>query len=625
MLIRLSWILGYCRPLWVAGCLLAALCCLAGPLTPERRPALLPLDGGWASELRMADGAVVQATLPLPHRWEPTTISAVYRHDVTFTAEAEATGAWLAVQHPVGILEVRLDDRLLETHLGNGLTYRWRLRGAAGPHRLELRLTREHLPEALAAAACGLGPVTVEPVPPAIFLSLSTEFNATLRTVTVHYRAASAEPETVTLKLRLLAPGERRPALETSVPVALTSEGLTGSRTVRLKQFQAWSPDHPAIYTLQASLVRGSRVYDQWELPCGLCALTVTSSGAWLNGQPITLKGLRIRGGLPPLGGGDIADTLERELRLAKQAGFNALMAEGAALPEEALALANRLGLLVIADVPPTWSEPGASTLRPDLATIVAELGHHPCVAAWSWAESGMLQQNLTALRAVDRARSALVRAGVQSQVYGPFVALGKPVADIDTSGQPLVGGGWADLLAKAEGGKQPLLVSGLGGSAEAVSPVQLSADVAAVRRTAVPLGYFIRPLAGPTLTGLGDEHGTPTRLFVTAATCNQPCILILRPGKSAADNPGLALDAVIINDQSLTGNYRLFGLVVAPDASTALIDRAITLTGARVQPITPLAGMLFPQYGDYRIQLALADGETILTSALLTVTVEER
>jgi hypothetical protein len=614
--------------IWLAAlCALLAVPCLAGGPAPERHRTAIPLDAGWRCALQGAESA---RTLTLPHRWEPETISAAsYTRELTFPAEMSDAGGWLVIQNPVGVLDVRLDGQVLERALGNGLTRRVRLRGKAGTtHQLELRLESAGLPASLRASACGLGPVGLEVAPVARIEALLPEFNPTLHSLTVSYRLAADAPETATLRLRVTAPRARRPLMDQTVPVALPAGTLTGDRTVTLRGFVPWSPDAPTVYRLEAILARGARVFDKWELPCGLCELVLNGAGARVNGKPVTLKGVRLRGGLPPLTGGSLADTLERELRLARQAGFNAIMAEGAALPEEALTLADTLGLLVIADVPQTWGAPPADGAPPtpvlDLGGMLEQYGHHPSLAAWSWADPGTLRQDLIALRLRDRVRYALVRAGATSQAYGPFPALGKPFADLDTECQPLSAGAWSELLAKADTGKLPLLASGLGGDgADPRCLEQLCADVETVRRTLLPLGYFVRPPRGTTLTGLGDPDGMPTRLFITAASYNQPCMIVLRPARALAGNR-LALDAVLINDQSLTGDFRLFGLVSTPKGATSLIQQTITLTGNRVQTLAPLAAQAFQQPGTYRIQLALADGENVLTSAQLSVEVPE-
>lgn len=607
-------------------CALLALSCLASVVTERRHlpGTITALDTGWTCEMLITGGAGAMTTLNLPHRWESTITSALYRRDVTFPEGADDAGAWLVIQNPVGTLRVLLDGQPQTTLLGNGLTRRVRLHGKAGAaHRIELRLERAGLPPALATAPCGLGSVSLESIPPAHIDVLEPEFSVTLHTVTVNYRLSAEAPENATLSLRLLAPGERRPVMDVAFPLALTTEPLTGSRTLILKRFSPWSPDAPAVYRLQATLAHGGRIFDQWEMPCGLCDLTFVANGARINGRPVTFKGLRVRGGIPPLTHGGIAETLEQELRLAKQAGFNALMTEGAALPEEALELADTLGLLVIADVPPTWVGEDLRATRLDLDAMTDACGHHPCLGAWSWADNGTRGQELANLRAVDRVHAALVRAGGSSQAYGSFQVLGKPFADIDTNRQPLAGSTWTEVLSKAEDGKLPLLVSGVGGDgAETACQDRLCADVEIIRRTKQPLGYFVRPPASLTLTGLDDREGTPTRLFITAAAYNKTCIIVLRPARDGGETTGLTVDAALINDQALTGAFRLYGAVIAPSGSTTLLNQTLTLTGERIQPLAPLAGLVFQQPGRYRVQLALAGGDTVLTSAQLTVDV---
>jgi len=582
----------------LALCALATFGFAASPERPGR--AVTPLDAGWSCVTD--DGPVAAVTLP--HRWPTEARRARYTREIVFPDKMEDAGRWLVIEQPVGVLEVWLDGQRVGRVLGNGLTRRIRLRGAAqAAHRLELRLDRAGMPPPLAAAAGGLGSVSLELAPATRIESLRPEFNPALQTLTISYRLVSAAPENAILRLRVTAPNERRPVYEQNLSVAIPAGTLTGDRTVSLRRFTLWSPDAPALYRLEATLTRGGRTLDHWVLPCGRCDFALNDTGARVNGKPLTLKGLRLPGGLPPL-----ADTLERELRLARQAGFNALMTEGAAPPEALLALADTLGLLVIADVPPATAPAGADAAPSlDLAAMIEQCGHHPSLAAWSWANSAALPQELVALRLHDRVRYALIRAGAQSQAYGPVSALGKPFVEIE-----------GNDLARAEA-HSPLLASGLDGGTDAGALERLRAAVETVRRAERPLGYFVRTPAGAALTGLGDKDGAPTRQFIAAASYNQPCIIVLRAVKAPA---GLALDAMLINDLSLTGDYRLFGLYCLPDGACGLINQEITLTGVRAQPLAPLAGVIFRDPGTYRVQLALADDDTVLTSAQLTVTV---
>ncbi len=592
-------------------CILLALCALlasasvASPEHPDR--AVTPLNAGWRCELDDDPAAEVS----LPHRWPAEAQRARYSREIVLPEKMGDAGGWLVIEQPVGVLEVRLDGQPLGRFLGNGLTRRLHLRGAAQTvHQLELRLDRAGMPSSLAASTNSVGSVSLELAPVTRIESLRPEYNPALHTLTVSYRLASEMPENAILRLRVTARDERRPVYAQNISVTIPAGTLTGDRTVSLRRFPLWSPDIPTTHRLEATLTRGGRTLDRWVLPFGRCNFALNGAGARVNGQPITLKGLRLPGGLPPMASGQLAETLERELRLARQAGFNALMTEGAAPPKALLELADTLGLLVIADVPETWTTPpGGTGPTPylDLATMTEQCGHHPSLAIWSWADSDALPQELVALRLHDRVRYALIRAGTKSQAYGPFPALGKPFVEIE-----------GHDLTRADQ-RLPLLASGLDGGTDADTLERLRAAVETVRGAELPLGYFVRPPAGATLTGLGDRDGAPTRQFIAAASYNQPCIIVLRAAKA---RDGLSLDAVLINDLSLAGVYRLFGLYCLPDGSCGLINQEITLTGSRAQHLAPLAGMTFSDPGAYRVQLALADDDTVLTSAQLTMTV---
>jgi hypothetical protein len=595
--------------------ILSVLVCRAA--LPLRGRTVTPLNDGWemtVTPAALAAGlakAVPARAVVLPHAWGAVLADAQaveYARPLVLPDAIGPAGVLLVIENAVGSLEVRVDGVRAAGFTGNGLTRAVRLTGEAGSqHRLTLRLSRDGLPDAL-RAQCGLGPVRLEVLPAARFEALLPETNAARGTVSVTYRIAAEEPGPALLRLRLFPPDltTTRALTERHFTVQLPRGVLEGTYTFSIRKFQPWSPDAPKVYRVRATLQRGRAVQDSWETACGGSTLQL-AAGLRLNDAPLVLKGLRLPGGVPPPG------DLEDELVLVKKAGFNAIMAEGAALPEEALALADTLGLLVVGEIPPDGDG------RPDITAAVEAQGSHPCLAAWSWADAGGTMRDMPALRAIDHTRPVLVRSGAKSQFFNPPpILLGRVFSAVEMTALDDAAGRAA--LAAAETGTTPLLACALGGGEDEDGYQDRLRDVVeTVRRAGVPIGYFVRPLHGDTFAGLGTTDGTPTDAFTSASLYNQPCAIALRV-KSAAGGL-LSLDAAVINDLSLAGSLRLYVIVTTPDGKTSLTNSALTLNEQRIQPLA-LAPISATQTGDYRIHLVLVRNTALLASSQAVYTV---
>jgi hypothetical protein len=202
----------------------------------------------------------------------------------------------------------------------------------------------------------------------------------------------------------------------------------------------------PQSSRLRAILVVEGHIIDQREIPCGSCALTMNGDGLLrVNGEPACLKGLRLPGGVPMLYQSSLRQTLEDELVLMRKAGFTAIMADGFALSQELLTIADRLGLMVIAEIPPLSES--TPELRSELHTLVEECASHPCLVAWSVSASLTPAVKVADLRALDATRLILYRDGEHSRALFPASHDEREFIDLD---ETAMDGGerWRELLA---------------------------------------------------------------------------------------------------------------------------------------------------------------------------------
>ncbi len=570
----------------------------AAPLAVTFHRTVVALNDGWWCAVDR-DGAAPRAlwagTMPddasevaLPLCWEhhplkrnPETVEWYWRR-VTYPARMASTGARLLIENPVGMLEVYIDGKAAGAYLGNGLTRQLLLQGAGGSqHLLALRLDRSALPEAIRrGASCGLGPITLELLPPVRIASCVALPDAGGNTLLVHYCLEAEEPFTGALHLQILSPTGR--VTQQTVALDMTGQGLEGERKLSLGRCPRWSPEDAQVCTLRVTLLCTDGTGDMCEKHCGASICKFAHGKFYVDGQPVLLKGMRLPGGIPLLTA-SLEQTLEHELTLLRRTGFNSLMADGAALPEQALTVADRLGIMVIGDIPP-----GADDAT--LGSAVEELGSHPSLVAWSWKSGTSPDSELAILRKLDPNRAVLLRNGAHSQILLPTGA-GIAFDDEDIDGTPTMPqpADWPATIYRWEGSRQPVLVSGFCLAPAAMheaagAPASAAGDASAeqggegeneavqaairtvvesVRRSETSLGYFVRPLHGGSLTGLTTGSEIPTVAFTDAMGYNAQDLIVLRDARTPeAGEP--SINAVIINDSHFSGHYQLYQVLTS-------------------------------------------------------------
>ena len=168
--------------------------------------------------------------------------------------------------------------------------------------------------------------------------------------------------------------------------------GLQIRLVVKLREALLWSPYHPVLYRVVVRLIAGGRdeagdVLDETAAAVGLRTFTAVDGDFHLNGRRIVLKAVAWPRffpstlSLPP-----DPDWYRRQVQLVKEAGFNALLADGSPLPEHLLDEADRCGLLVIQQ-PAIGAVPGggpAAVVAGQVTGMVRRDRNHPCIAAWA-------------------------------------------------------------------------------------------------------------------------------------------------------------------------------------------------------------------------------------------------
>jgi len=186
--------------------------------------------------------------------------------------------------------------------------------------------------------------------------------------------------------------------------VALALDGMPFESPLRLDRARLWSPDDPHLYALALELRREGTTVDRYELSVGLRTFGVDGDRLLLNGEPIELRGFGRHEDFPVLGRGANAAVASRDLHLMRDLGANSFRTAHYPHDEETLDLADRLGLLVIAETPsvalffaPEGLERRQELSRRYVEELVARDRNHASIIAWSVANEPHSQNAVAA------------------------------------------------------------------------------------------------------------------------------------------------------------------------------------------------------------------------------------
>jgi beta-glucuronidase len=222
--------------------------------------------------------------------------------------------------------------------------------------------------------------------------------------------------------------------------VTLTLDGEPIASPYRVGPDRLWSPSAPRLHLLRAELRRGGALVDRYALRCGIRTVEVAGEQLLLNGAPVRLRGFGRHEDFPVLGRGTAAPLAARDLLLMRQLGANSFRTAHYPCDEETLDIADRLGLMVIAETPAVglyFADDDLPRRRGlalrFLAELIARDRSRACVIGWSVANeprmnhpaaAGALRELCDAARALDATRPA----GYATDLPG---AAGTEAADI--------------------------------------------------------------------------------------------------------------------------------------------------------------------------------------------------
>lgn len=118
---------------------------------------------------------------------------------------------------------------------------------------------------------------------------------------------------------------------------------------VNILDAKHWSPDNPQLYKAKIKVINNGEVSDQWSENFGMRELTIKNKDFYLNGKHIYIKATFFEGLYPNgIANPDSEEMARKEIRLAKEAGFNMIRPWRHPPTPMWLDLADEMGVLVV-------------------------------------------------------------------------------------------------------------------------------------------------------------------------------------------------------------------------------------------------------------------------------------
>lgn len=163
---------------------------------------------------------------------------------------------------------------------------------------------------------------------------------------------------------------------------------------ILVKDPKLWDIDDPELYKVKVTVLNGTNVEDICETNFGFRTLEFTArDGFFLNGRRVPVKGVCNHHDLGALGAAFNISAAERQLKILREMGCNAIRTSHNPPAPELLDLCDKMGFLVEDEAFDVWKTPKKqndynklfySWHEEDLRAMVRRDRNHPSVFIWS-------------------------------------------------------------------------------------------------------------------------------------------------------------------------------------------------------------------------------------------------
>lgn len=169
-------------------------------------------------------------------------------------------------------------------------------------------------------------------------------------------------------------------------------DSVTG--TLKVSNPHLWSPEDPYLYTATLTLREKRKVVDQKVFKTGIRTISVSKEhGFQLNGKSRKIEGVCLHHDLGPLGAAVNRAALERQIRIMKDMGADAIRTAHNMPSDLQMAICDSMGMMVMAESFDMWVYPKCKNgyarmfkewSDRDIENLVRRHRNHPSIVMWS-------------------------------------------------------------------------------------------------------------------------------------------------------------------------------------------------------------------------------------------------
>ena len=177
--------------------------------------------------------------------------------------------------------------------------------------------------------------------------------------------------------------------------IAIKKDSWSSARfQFKINKPKLWDIDTPNCYVAVSRVFIDGKEMDSYETPFGIRTIEFThDQGFMLNGQKVAIKGVCMHHDLGALGAAFNEVAAERQLRIMKEMGANAIRTSHNPPAPELVALCDRMGLMMQLELADTWQKGKRKNdynllfddwSEADMRSLVRHYRNHPSVIMWS-------------------------------------------------------------------------------------------------------------------------------------------------------------------------------------------------------------------------------------------------
>lgn len=171
-------------------------------------------------------------------------------------------------------------------------------------------------------------------------------------------------------------------------------DDLQSTQQLIVEQPQAWSPEHPYLYTAVSKLYKDGELTDVYTSRFGIRTIEIIpKKGFFLNGKNIQFKGVNLHHDSGPLGAAVNESALRRKVRIMKDMGANAIRTSHNMPSPELIKVCDEMGMMVMAETFDEWKIPKMKNgyhlyfdewAEKDIINEVRHFFNDPSIVMWS-------------------------------------------------------------------------------------------------------------------------------------------------------------------------------------------------------------------------------------------------